>query len=189
MVQGSGIDAPINNKGKKQAELFYQNYAHVNFDKIYTSNLQRTQQSVHQFIEKPIPHERLTGLNEISWGTQEGKPFTEEAGALYREIIFRWNSGELDIGVAGGESPITVMKRQQEAMNHIMSKTDEKQILICMHGRAMRILLSWLLNYELSNMDHFAHENLGLYELTFTGSLFRIDRFNDTSHLKNLTED
>lgn len=189
MVQGSGIDAPINEKGKKQAELFYEAYAHMNFDKIYVSNLQRTHQSIHRFIQKPIPFERLAGLNEISWGTQEGKPFTPEAGAIYREIIARWNEGELDISVAGGESPLTVMKRQQEAMNYILSKENEQQVLICMHGRAMRILLSWLLNHELSNMDHFAHENLGLYELTYTGSLFRIDRFNDTTHLKNLSLD
>ena len=51
-----------------------------------------------------------------------------------------------------------------------------------MHGRAMRILLTLMLNYPLKSMDTFEHSNLGLYELTYTGTMFTVDKFNDTSH-------
>ncbi|MFT6214617.1 MAG: putative phosphoglycerate mutase [Roseivirga sp.] len=67
-----------------------------------------------------------------------------------------------------------------------MSKTEEKQILICMHGRAMRLLLAIMLNYPYSGMDYFVHNNLGLYELTFTGKMFVLDKYNEVSHLQNL---
>ena len=35
-------------------------------------------------------------------------------------------------------------------------------------------------------MDLFEHNNLGLYELTFTGSMFKLVKYNDTSHLSDL---
>ncbi len=183
MVQGSGIDAPINETGKEQASKFYEAYKETPFDRIYVSELQRTYQSVAQFIEDGIPYTKLGGLNEISWGSQEGKAFSEESSLLYHDTVKAWNSGQLDQNVGGGESPLDVKKRQKEAINHILSKTDEELVLICMHGRAMRILLAWVLGYDLRFMDHFEHQNLGLYELTYTGSFFRIDTFNDTRHL------
>ena len=78
MVQGSGIDAPLNETGLQQAEAFYQKYKNMSFDKIYVSNLIRTEQSVQKFIDKGIPYESLDDLREISWGIQEGVAFTPE---------------------------------------------------------------------------------------------------------------
>jgi probable phosphoglycerate mutase len=34
-------------------------------------------------------------------------------------------------------------------------------------------------------MDIFEHQNLCLYELDFTGSMFSIRRYNDVSHLNS----
>lgn len=182
MVQGRGINASLNETGKKQAQLFYESYKDHPFEKAYVSKLVRTQETIQPFLEDGLEHEKLEGLDEISWGTQEGVEFTPETATLYQETVKRWRAGELNLGVSGGETPIEVMERQKPAIEHILSQP-EKNVLICMHGRAMRILLSWTLNYSLSNMDSFHHANLGLYQLTWTGTSFRLDRFNDTAHL------
>jgi probable phosphoglycerate mutase len=55
-----------------------------------------------------------------------------------------------------------------------------------MHGRAIRILLCRLMNYPLRSMDMFEHENLCLYLLSNTGSMFTIEKYNDTSHLSGI---
>lgn len=183
MVQGSGIDAPLNENGRLQANKFHAAYGRESFDKIYISSLQRTYQSVEKFIDQGISYEKLSGLNEISWGSQEGKEFSEESSKLYHQTVTDWKGGNLDATVGGGESPNQVMARQKEAMEIILSNPDERKVLICMHGRAMRIMLTWMLNYGLEKMDMFEHSNLGLYEVIHTGTMFRIDRFNDTSHL------
>ncbi len=184
MVQGSGIDAPLNDTGRKQADLFYQAYKHHRFDKVYVSNLIRTYQSVEAFINKKIPFERLEGLNEISWGDQEGLPFDEASLDNYQEVTKAWQSGDYNRNVGGGETPIQVMERQKEAIKHILKKEDEENVLICMHGRAMRVLICWLLNYPLKNMDKFSHENLCLYHLQYTGSMFSVKLFDERGHLK-----
>ena len=182
LVQGRGIDAPLNETGRIQSEAFYRAYKEYPFEKIYTSSLKRTGETVIKFIEKGIPSEKLADLDEISWGDQEGAEFTPEAVSAYKETVRRWRLGELHLSVSGGETPVDVMERQKKAIDYII-RQPEKEVLICMHGRAMRILLSWVLNYDLKHMDDFGHQNLCLYQLTHLGSTFRVDRFNDTEHL------
>lgn len=188
IVQGCGVDSVLNEEGERQAASFFKTYKNTHFDKIYTSSLQRSIQSVQSFIDLGIPHEMLPGLNEIHWGNKEGQPITPEENDYYLSVTRSWQEGNVDCCIEGGESPVLVQARQQIAINHILSQTDERQILICMHGRAMRILLCLLLNYELKCMDNFEHNNLGLYLLTYTGSMFSVDLYNDRSHLVEMNE-
>ncbi|MEQ1585005.1 MAG: histidine phosphatase family protein [Cyclobacteriaceae bacterium] len=186
IVQGSGVDSSLNDHGRAQADSFYQMYKNIPFDKIYTSSLKRTRESVENFLSKSIPHESLPGLNEISWGTKEGQRITPEEDKYYHWMLNQWQQGNTQERIEGGESPEDVTKRQAVAINHILSQSNERTILICMHGRAMRILLCRLLNYPLKSMDMFEHENLCLYLLENTGSLFSVRKYNDTNHLANM---
>lgn len=183
IVQGCGVNSILNETGEQQAEAFYQKYKNYPFDKIYTSTLQRTIQSVQKFIDAGLPHESLAGLNEIHWGNKEGQPFTPEENDYYLTVTRGWQEGNIEMCIEGGESPVKVQERQKIALSHILNQENENNILICMHGRAMRILLCHLLNYPLKCMDMFEHHNLGLYEVTFTGKMFIIDKYNDQSHL------
>ncbi len=182
IVQGSGIDAPLNDTGKSQAEAFYNTYKTTAFDKIYTSTLQRAVQSVDGFVKDNIPHEQLSGLNEINWGDREGIEITPQDDAYYQQVIAKWQAGDTSLVIEGGESPEMVLLRQQQALAHIL-KGEEDTLLICMHGRAIRILLCLMLNYPLRYMDEFEHTNLCLYKINYTGSTFSIDWHNDTRHL------
>ena len=186
IVQGSGIDAPLNQTGIKQSDAFFSKYKEIDFDKVYTSTLQRSVQSLKSFLDKGIDHEPLSGLNEINWGMREGIKITPEEDAYYHNVINRWQQGEEELRIEGGESPKDVYIRQKVALKKIMDNENEKTVLICMHGRAMRIFLCLLLNYPLKSMDTFDHSNLCLYLLNYTGSMFSIEVFNDTSHLNGL---
>lgn len=186
IVQGSGVNSSINEKGRLQAQAFFEAYKHIPFDKIYTSVLKRTTESVQPFIDLGIPFVQMEGLNEISWGKKEGQPITLEEDAYYNWMLLQWQLGNTHERIEGGESPEDVTKRQDSAINYIMSKKEETNVLICMHGRAMRILLCRLLNYPLRSMDMFEHQNLCLYQLDYTGSMYSVKKYNDTNHLKLL---
>ena len=174
--------------GRAQARAFFDKYKDVGFDKVYTSALKRTRESVQDFIAGGIPPEPLSGLNEISWGSKEGQRITPEEDAYYHWMLKEWQRGNTSERITGGESPNDVVLRQRPALDYIMSKDDEKTILVCMHGRAMRILLCELLNYPLKSMDMFEHHNLCLYQLDFTGSMYAIKKHNDKTHLDVLRE-
>ncbi len=182
VAQGSGIDAPINATGRQQTNAFFEAYKNIPFDKIYTSVLQRSIQSVQSFIDLDIPHEKLIGLNEISWGNREGKSFISGEDH-YKTVTDAWKNGNVDAKIEEGESPLEVQKRQEIALSHILSQEKEETILICMHGRAMRILLCHMLNYHLRHMDLFSHSNLGVYKIDYNGNSFSIESGNDTGHL------
>lgn len=186
IVQGSGVDSSLNDKGRAQAQAFFQSYKDIRFDKIYISALKRTRESVDSFLSAGIPHESLTGLNEISWGKKEGERITPEEDAYYHWMLNQWQLGNTHERIDGGESPDDVARKQEVAINHILNQPDENTVLVCMHGRAMRILLCRLLNYPLRSMDMFEHENLCLYMLEHTGSMFVVKKHNDTVHLKDL---
>lgn len=189
VVQGSGIDSDLNELGFLQAKAFFDAYQHIEFDKIYTSKLRRTVQSVQEFINLGIPYEQYEGLNEISWGEKEGKVPNYLEDENYLEIIANWSKGKTDIPAAtGGETPEQVVARQKVAFEEIIARSDEKTILVAMHGRAIRILLTHLLDLSLSEMDDFSHSNLCLYRLSYDYNTqkFSLEVANDTTHLAEL---
>lgn len=185
IVQGRGMNTDLNDEGRKQARQFYEAYKDVAFDKIYVSALKRTQQSVQSFIDLGIPYEKLPGLDELAWGIHEGQPSTIENRSVFLQIMRDWMDGRLDSKFEGGESPNEVAVRQREAMQLIMSHPEEKTVLICMHGRAMRLLLCILTGKLLTEMDCFPHQNLVLYKVAYDGSTFAIIDFNNAEHLKH----
>jgi probable phosphoglycerate mutase len=188
VVQGSGIDSDLNEVGLQQAQAFYEAYQDIAFDKIYISKLKRTYQTIAPFLDKNIPIEKHEGLNEISWGKKEGRPILPEEDAYYYFMLSEWQRGIVDLAIEGGESPLQVYARQKPILDIILSRPEEEKILICMHGRAMRIFLCLLLNYEIKDMERFEHANVCLYKLTYTGSMFTIDRYFDIEHLRELNE-
>ena len=156
-----------------------------NFDKIYISTLKRTLQTIQSFIDLGLPHERQAGLNEISWGVMEGKIPSNVDDKLYRDLTESWAAGQTDRTAEGGESPEEVRDRQKPVFDLIVSRPEETTVLVAMHGRAMRILLTWLLNEPLADMDQYEHSNLCLYQLNYDYNTqqYTLELANDTSHL------
>ena len=194
IVQGSGVDSDLNELGKRQAKAFFEHYKHIAFDKIYTSNLKRTHQSVQHFLEMDLACQQHYGLNEISWGNREGKLPDETDNIYFSKVIKNWQDGNTDISFEGGESPKEVALRQLEFIKSYIEKgnNNEKTILIAMHGRALRILLANIIDNDLSKMDEYEHTNLCLYIVIYNyqTNTFTLELTNDTSHLKvlNLTQ-
>jgi broad specificity phosphatase PhoE len=186
VVQGSGIDAPINENGRKQAAAFFDAYRGVSFDQAYYTGLQRTKQSIQSFLDLGIPSISTTDLNEISWGDYEGLPMSHEENKYYQHMLEQWQQGNLDYSIAGGESPNIVAKRMQRGIDSILGGPGDT-VLVCMHGRAMRIFLSLIMKQDLCHMDMFEHKNLCLYLLEQKeDDTFELLKRNDITHLKGL---
>lgn len=184
IVQGKGVNAPLNEIGQKQADAFYQWYKNESFDKIYTSTLLRTHQTVDAFIAGGIPWEQLGGLDEIGWGVYEGQELTPQILEGFEALVNVWRVGDLARHVEQGESPEMVLARQQYAMNHIISQKEEAKVLVCMHGRAMRILLCLLTEKPVCEMDDFAHTNTALYRVRYDGDRYDIVDHYNVKHLE-----
>jgi probable phosphoglycerate mutase len=184
IIQGSGLDAPLNDTGRRQAKDFFSAYRHISFGKIYTSNLIRTWQSVQPFLDLGIPHVSLNDLREISWGVKDGTKINPSEQLEYQGMLNDWKAGLLDRCFPRGESPNQVLKRMDKAMIEVMSDSQQDTLLMCIHGRALRILLSYLLNTPLQDMEQYQHSNLCLYILVWDGKFWKMTVQNDVSHLR-----
>lgn len=183
IVQGRGMDTSLNEKGLEQADAFYQAYKRIPFDKIYTSSLKRTHQTVQKFIDSKIPWVQYPGLDELGWGIHEGQESTEKLISSFQTLTSQWKEGELHHKFENGESPLEVKERQLIVLEHLIEENNDRNILICMHGRAMRLFLCLLTNRPLAEMDNFPHSNTTLYKLGYDGNEFHILEFNNTNHL------
>ena len=183
VVQGRGVDSDLNETGLKQSEAFYQAYKDIPFDRVFTSTLKRTHQTVNKFIAAGIPWIQYPGLDELAWGVFEGQESTEDVRNAYQSMMDSWSSGDLHLKFDKGESPLEVHERQLEVLEKLIEENDDKTILICMHGRAMRLFLCLLADLPLYEMEKFPHTNTTLYKVQYDGDRFHIIESNNTDHL------
>ncbi|PWS29074.1 histidine phosphatase family protein [Pedobacter yonginense] len=186
IVQGRGINSDLNDTGRAQAEAFYQKYKDIPFDKIYTSDLKRTWQTVQKFIDSGLPWEKLSGLDELAWGVWEGQRNSESAREAFRAMLQSWEEGDYTAHFEGGESVQEVYERLKVPMEVLSTRPEEETVLLCMHGRAMRVFLCLLLQKPLNEMTEFPHQNTVLYKMGFEDGQFTVLEFNSAIHLDGL---
>ena len=180
IIQGSEVDSDINDVGESQANSFYEYYKNINFDKIYVSDLKRTFQTIRRFTEKGSSYEKLKEFNEISWGVNQGKSDDLED---YARLIDTWLAGNLDNKFDDGESPNEMSIRLVKGFNKVLDD-DHDTVLLCIHGRALRILLSKIIDNDLTKMDKYVHSNTGLYILEYKNDKYEILGSNLRDHLE-----
>jgi broad specificity phosphatase PhoE len=186
IVQGKGVNLPLNELGRSQSKAFFEAYKHVPFDSIYTSTLTRAQQTIYPFRDIGVPYEIFPELDEISWGEMEGSQIVMENSDVFKSLVDEWRAGNIDAKPKGGESPRELQERQKRFITHLLH-TPHRNILISMHGRAIRSMMCTLTGTPLSKMEDFPHVNLTLYKLNLHDEgKFEIEKFNDTWHLANL---
>ena len=180
IIQGSEVDSDINDVGESQANSFYEYYKNINFDKIYVSDLKRTFQTIRRFTENGSSYEKLKEFNEISWGINQGKSDDLED---YAKLIDTWLAGNLDNKFEEGESPNEMSVRLVKGFNKVLDD-DHDTVLLCIHGRALRILLSKIIDNDLTKMDKYVHSNTGLYILEYKNGKYEILGSNLRNHLE-----
>lgn len=184
IVQGGGIDEPLNDTGYRQSDLFYQKYKDTTFDAVYTSTLIRTIQTVKPFIHDGIPHYSLADLKELSWGELEGTEHVGKTAQMMTEANEKWIRGATNYKLPGGESAEDALARIKRAFDLILSRHHSGNLLICTHGRVIRIQLAFLLGYGLQRMTLFKHQNTSLNIIVKAGNHFFAEKLNDLSHLQ-----
>ena len=180
IIQGSEVDSDINDVGESQANSFYEYYKNINFDKIYVSDLKRTFQTIRRFTENGSSYEKLKEFNEISWGVNQGKSDDLED---YAKLIDTWLAGNLDNKFEEGESPNEMSVRLVKGFDKVLDD-DHDTVLLCIHGRALRILLSKIIDNDLTKMDKYVHSNTGLYILEYKNGKYEILGSNLRNHLE-----
>lgn len=183
IIQGQGVDTSLNELGRRQARAFYERYQDAGFEAVLTSRLRRTHETVEPFLQQGLPWEQFAEIDEMHWGTHEGRQSTPEMKQRYSEVTESWKNGDFHASLEGAESAAILAGRISLFVKHLRARPESK-LLVCSHGRAMRCLMCLLQELPLQNMDNFHHSNTGLYQVQFQGNTFRFLLENDLSHLE-----
>src|SRR5690606_23455101 len=106
--------------------------------------------------------------------------------AEFNRVIAGWEAGDLHTCVQEGETPAEVRCRLEEALATILSDPDEQTLLVCMHGRVLRMFLCMLTGCPLSEMNKFPHNNTALYRLVYQAGKFTLLDACNTAHLESI---
>lgn len=188
LMQGRGIDAPLNEDGKHQAQMVAKFLETEGAGEIISSSMRRA-------IETAVPLSENTGqniqsygeLDEMNFGHLEGKKTADVQEELH-EIHKRWASGDIKYAIPGGESPAEVFERADSRIRCILNSGGHQTKVFILHGRLIRILLSKWLGYGLKNMHKIKHQNGAINHIVKNDVSFNIVYLNKTDHLVQPSE-
>lgn len=186
IVQGGGVDSDLNDKGRQQAEIFYNHYKHLEFDAVYASDLKRTHQTLEPWLKgHGYSFNIEPAIREFSWGRMEGKVPTEDDNKIFFSLKKSWTEGQFHLGVEGGDSPIAFWERLEPVIWRLYEQHKGQRVLACSHGRTLRILLSNLIGEGMHQMEEYQHKNTGLNILHFMDNKkIEAVKVNDVQHLE-----
>lgn len=185
-LQGRGIDAPLNDAGRSQAQRLANYLTNYEATSIISSSLTRAWQTASFYEEKTdLTIQRNKDLDEMDFGDFEGVNMMEIAGEL-DDLQNEWKSGDISLKIPGGESPKEVFGRADAAARSYINGADSQTIMLFIHGRLIRVLLSEWLGYGLKNMHKVEHRNGAVNHLILKNGSFEPVYLNKTDHLEML---
>lgn len=183
VLQGRGIDASLNDTGRKQALQISSYLQGIKIDRLITSSLNRSNETAdpiadfHQIEKRSYPE-----LDEMHFGELEGETVNDVRDTL-DEIHTIWSGGDIDYRIPGGESPQSVFKRADGVVQSVLKQSDGESLVLILHGRLIRILLSVWLGHGLKNMHLIHHQNGAINHLKYLNGIFSGHKLNYTEHL------
>ncbi|KAJ1837583.1 hypothetical protein LPJ57_011383, partial [Coemansia sp. RSA 486] len=138
IFQGSLVNYPLNDTGKRQADALAEALKHSKIDWILTSQFDRAIETASH-VAKYHPQAVSTideRLREISWGVADGK-YIDEVDHMVDPVVDEWNAGDFDARVPEGESANECKARVVAAFADILAKVRQnkhKTVFINTHG-------------------------------------------------------
>jgi broad specificity phosphatase PhoE len=157
--------APLTDLGHEQARRFAQNWHHP-VGMIAHSTALRAMQTATEIGEQVgMAIDHLEGIHEVQVGELENR--NDEAAIREFEAIYeRWQMGELDVPMPGGETGQQVLDRYLPAitqlrLRHLDDHGWKGDIVVASHGAAIRLVAavlagvdgSFVLEHHLANTE------------------------------------
>jgi broad specificity phosphatase PhoE len=187
LLQGRGIDAPLDQLGQEQSYAVARYLKQENIDCVYSSSLTRarnTAQIISEQLGLPLSGS-FADLDEMHFGVAEGREFSAVNHEL-QELYDKWESGIVSAGFERGESPIQVLDRAHNCILSVLKEHEGQSVVFVIHGRLIRIILSHWLGIGLHRMNEIQHSNTSVNKLIWNGIRFRAVQLNQIDHLKEL---
>lgn len=176
------LDVSLNETGTSQAEKVADRLESLNFDRAYSSDLERTYETTKIIAERHGLHpERYKDLRERGFGEYEGRPKDD-----WREKVRDHEGDRYSLKPENGESLEEVGERFVNRLEKIADNHESSElVLVGGHSVAIKAALMKVLGLDGAGYGKLDLGNTGLTELEYNEeSGWKMIRVNDVAHLK-----
>jgi len=181
-------DIPLDEIGKKEAELLGRRLKDVPLKAIYSSPLKRAQETasiIASFTKSPVfIREELI---DISFGSWEGLS-VEEVKFRFPDLYEKWLNAPHELSFPQGESLKVVEERTFNFIEELKSNHQKDTIALVTHRVVLKVLISKLLGLHLKDFWRIEQGTSALNELEWRNGMWIIKKINDTCHTRELKE-
>ncbi|MXX93644.1 MAG: histidine phosphatase family protein [Chloroflexi bacterium] len=190
-LQGQ-FDAPLTDKGVRQAQALSRRLANTDFNAVYASDLQRAVHTAQSILNNRsnIEIQLRPELRELHYGTYENTSWSvvqNEDPTFFKRFI-EWETRP-SAKYPGGESVTDLWQRVGNFANELLTNhSEEATILIVAHGGSLQALLAQFLALRITDQWHFHFDNTSvsiIKEHPMAPRVWQATLFNDTSHLES----
>ena len=184
------FDAPLTDKGVRQAQALSQRLTNTDFSAVYSSDLQRAVHTAEAILKNRsnIEIQRRPELRELHYGTYENTPWSahHNEDPMFFKLRIEWET-RASVKYPGGESPTDLWQRVGDFANELVANHTEKStILVVAHGGSLQALLAHFLALRITDQWRFSFDNTSISiikEHAVAPHVWQVRLFNDTSHL------
>ena len=183
ILQGSGMDLPLNDNGQRQAEQVAEFLASFPIQRVYASPLLRAVQTAESISVRHSLHvQTVSEIVECNVGVWEGKNWDTIAGEHPKEYV----EFHRDPGInpyLGGESYADVLRRALPAVTRLLEQHAGQTIVVVAHNIVNRVILAEWLGLDLRRAKDLQQSNCCVNVVRCDAGRPIVTTMNATFHL------
>lgn len=169
------VNPQLTARGREQAKNKRHNFKDVQFDAVYTSDLDRAVHTAELLVDDKVhPDNKLAALRELSYGSFEGKHAIRLAPGSAKKVLLsddkKWHYKH----VPDMESDHEVVERYVSALRELAEKHKGQTILIVTHGTAIRNTMRKLLDLSYAHFPSGSFKNTDHAILEYEDGVFTV---------------
>ena len=182
-VQGQS-DVPLSETGRRQGEAVAAALAGLPIEALYASPLRRALQTAQPVAEAlGLPIQNDPRLKEVHAGVFQDR-LRSELDQRFPEELARWQSGDPDYALPGGETRRRLMERGRAVFDAILQSGHER-VAVISHGGLIAAAFKSLLEIPAGRHPFNLH-NGSISQLAVADGQAKLLTLNQVEHLRGL---
>jgi probable phosphoglycerate mutase len=174
----------LNEEGRKQAEQLADRLAHLPVKAVYSSPLERCQETAAMVAKKfDLTVQECEAVGEVRYGKWEGKKLKKLAKKKRKWYAVQHYPGRFRF--PGGESFIEVQQRAVSALESLSDQHEKEMIVVVSHADVIKLVLAHYMGIHIDLFQRIAVSPIGVSALALDkGGRVHVLRVNDSGPLQ-----
>ena len=179
-------DIPLDEIGKQEVHLAGEALKDESLHAVYSSPLSRSMETAENIAKfHSLSVTPLDAIIDISYGEWEGSG-NQEIQSKYPELYALWMNEPHKVQFPGGESLAEVQSRTMGALDELVAKHKDENIVLVAHRVPNKVICCTLLGLDNSHFWRIQQDTASTNLFTYRKGQWIISFLNDTSYLRSL---